>query len=129
MRDEDRIRRMAKYFTCPVIVAAQARELKHGDKQLAMPTFYDVQETTYVSQHTDRLYAIALPKMSGRIGEFIDYGNAQIMVGENQLWIKCEKQKRYKDVGSSFPLLIQDNGNVILDSKLFDQIKRLERKV
>jgi hypothetical protein len=129
MRDEDRVRRMAKYFKCPVISAAQSRELKHGDKTLSMPSFWDVQETTYVSQHTDRLYAIALPKMSGRVGEFIDYGNAQIMVAENQLWIKCEKQKRYPNVGASFPLLIEPDGNLKLDEKLFSQITRLERKV
>lgn len=127
MQDENRIRRMAKYFRCPVVVAAQSRELKHGDNKLCMPAFYDIQETTYVSQHTDRLAAIALPKMSGRVGDIIEYGGVTSTITENQLWIKCLKQKRYKNVGASFPLLIGNDGNVVLDTKTWNQITRMEQ--
>ena len=129
MQDENRLRRMAKYFTCPVVVAAQSREMERGKaNKLYMPGFFDVQETTFVSQHTDRLAAIALPKMNGRIGELIEYGGVTFEIANNQMWIKCEKQKRYKNVGASFPLIIEDNGNVNLDVKLWGQIQRMERK-
>jgi hypothetical protein len=129
MQDENRIRRMAKYFKCPVVVAAQSRELERGKaNRLYMPGFFDIQETTFVSQHTDRLSAIALPKMNGRIGELIEYGGVTFTIAENQMWIKCEKQKRYKNVGASFPLLIGDDGNVGLDGKIWEQIMRRESK-
>lgn len=129
MQDENRVRRMAKYFKCPVVVAAQSREMDRGkSNKLYMPGFFDIQETTFVSQHTDRLAAIALPKMNGRIGELIEYGGVTFTVAENQLWIKCEKQKRYKNVGASFPLLIGDDGNVSLDAAIWALITRMERR-
>jgi hypothetical protein len=124
MQDEDRLRRAAKYFSCPVIVAAQSRELPRKENKLSMPGFYDVQETTYVPQHTDRLYSIAMPKMSGRVGELMDYGNVTFSVTENGLWIKSHKQKRYKNTGASFPLLINDNGTVALDTNLWNKITK-----
>jgi len=127
MQDEDRLRRAAKYFKCPVIVAAQSRELPRKENKLNMPGFYDVQETTYVPQHTDRLYSIALPKMSGRVGELMEYGGVGFTVSENQMWIKCHKQKRYKNTGASFPLVISDAGNVGLDQLLWGQIMRKTR--
>lgn len=128
MQDEDRIRRAAKYFSCPVVVAAQSRELDKKDNKLRMPSFYDVQETTYVSQHTDRMYAIAMPKMSGRMGDLMEYGNLTTTVTENGLWIKALKQKRYKNVGASFPLIVTEAGNVELDQKTWAQICRMEKR-
>ena len=128
MSDEDRLRRAAKYFSCPVIVAAQSRELPLKENKLKMPSFYDVQETTYVPQHTDRLYAIAMPKMSGRVGDLMEYGGQTFTVKENQIWIKAEKQKRYKNVGASFPLVINDNSTVSLDTDIWTRIQRMERR-
>lgn len=128
MSDEDRLRRAAKYFSCPVIVAAQSRELGHQENKLVMPSFYDVQETTYVSQHTDRLYSIAMPKMHGRIGNLMEYGSLNFSIADNQLWIKALKQKRYKNVGASFPLIVNENSTVMLDKKMWEQITRMEAR-
>jgi hypothetical protein len=125
MQDEDRLRRAAKYFSCPVIVAAQSRELPRKENKLSMPGFYDVQETTYVPQHTDRLYSIAMPKMSGKVGDLMDYGNVTFSVTENGLWIKAHKQKRYKNVGASFPLIVRENGTVALDEDLWNRIMKV----
>jgi hypothetical protein len=126
MQDEDRIRRGAKYFKCPVIVAAQSRELPEKKTALKMPDFYDCQETTYVPQHTDRMYALAMPKRSVNVGSLMEIGGITFNVTESQLWIKCHKQKRYKNAGGSFPLLIAENGDVSLDAGLLQKIQKLE---
>lgn len=124
IQDETRIRRAAKYFKCPVIMAAQARELDRRENKLNMPGYYQVQESTFISQRTDRLYSLAMPKMSGRVGDLMEYGGLTFTVAENQLWIKSHKQKRYKNTGGSFPLLIDEYGNVELDAALWERITR-----
>ena len=127
IQDETRIRRAAKYFKCPVVMAAQARELERRENKLTMPGFYQVQESTFISQRTDRLYSLAMPKMSGRVGDLMEYGGLSFTVEENQLWIKCHKQKRYKNTGGSFPLKVDEFGNVSLDTALWDKITRARR--
>jgi hypothetical protein len=128
IQDETRIRRAAKYFSCPVIMAAQSRELDKTKMSLRMPGYYDIQESTFVSQRSDRLYALALPKMSSNPGTILDIGPVSFKVNEEQLWIKCHKQKHYKNVGAAFPLLIKDNGDVTVDPEIFGKIQRMEQK-
>jgi hypothetical protein len=108
-------------------MAAQARELERRENKLTMPGFYQVQESTFISQRTDRLYSLAMPKMSGRVGDLMEYGGLSFTVEENQLWIKCHKQKRYKNTGGSFPLKVDEFGNVSLDTALWDKITRARR--
>ena len=128
IQDETRIRRAAKYFSCPVIMAAQSRELADKKDGMRMPGFYDIQESTFVSQRSDRLYSLALPKMSAHPGQVIDVGPISFKVNDEQLWIKCHKQKHYKNVGAAFPLLIKENGDVTVDKEIFGKIQTMEKR-
>ena len=77
------------------------------------------------------MYSLWMPKLDYRIGEMV--GNVpknpkwNFQVRNNSLWIKCLKHKKHVNVGASFPLLIQENGDVVLDEELHRKIATMER--
>ena len=130
--DEDRIRRAAKYFYCPIIVAAQSKQdkdLSSCSGFLKLPGFWDIQEASYVAQHTDFMYSTWFPKSHYPIGSVQSHKsvNWTLKIKNEQIWIHCLKHKGYKNVGAHFPLLMDDYGNMRLDQETMEYVQRMER--
>jgi hypothetical protein len=127
--DENRLRRAAKYFYCPVIVAAQSKQdLSTSSNLLKIPNFWDIQETSYISQHTDFMYSLWFPKMNYPIGSTQNSKDIKwsLKIKNDQMWIKCLKHKGYKNTGSIFPILLDEYGNMTLDKETRDYICKME---
>jgi hypothetical protein len=127
MEDENRIRRAAKYFSCPVIVNAQSKQdeaLSTNGQMMKIPGFWDIQETSYISQHTDFLYSLWFPKMHYPVGSTQSHRDLpwSLKVKDNQMWVKVVKHKGYKNVGQSFPILLDEYGNMQLDKDTYNYI-------
>ena len=130
--DENRLRRAAKYFYCPVIVAAQSKQdadMSTSKQFLRLPAFWDIQEASYVAQHTDFMYSLWFPKMHYPLDSTQNDRNYRwsLKVKDNQMWIKSLKHKGYKNTGSSFPLLLDEFGNMKLDQETLDYIQKIEK--
>ena len=130
--DENRLRRAAKYFYCPVIVAAQSKQdadMSTAHSFLRLPGFWDVQEASYVAQHTDFMYSLWFPKTHYQLGSTQDDRSFKwsLNVKDDQLWIKALKHKGYKNIGAAFPLLVDEWGNIKQDQKTLDYIQKTER--
>lgn len=130
--DENRLRRAAKYFYCPVIVAAQSKQdadMSTSKQFMRLPGFWDIQEASYVAQHTDFMYSLWFPKTHYQLGSVQNDRNYKwsLTVKENQMWIKALKHKGYKNIGSAFPIEVDEYGNMVLDSKMMDYIQKLEQ--
>jgi hypothetical protein len=133
-RDVDTFRRMVKHFACPGVMAAQAPPEEQSSvarESIKLPGFWDVHWSKYPPQRTDFMYSLWMPKLDYKIGEMV--GNTpknpkwNFPVRNNSLWIKCLKHKKHVNVGASFPLLIQENGDVVLDEELHRKIATMER--
>ena len=132
MHDMDRIKHAAKYFECPVVVAAQSKQnedMSSSKRAIKLPEYWDVQETSYVPQRTDFMYSLWMEKMHYSPGSMIGGKDDKFnyVCAENRLWIKCLKHKKYRNVGQAFPLRVDENSNVTYDKQLFEHIAKLEK--
>lgn len=133
MHDMDRIKQAAKYFACPVIVAAQSKQnedMSSARKMIKLPDYWDIQETSYVSQRTDFMYSLWMEKMHYAPGSMIGGGQNDpfnYVCADNRLWVKALKHKKYKNVGQAFPLRVDQYSNLTYDKQLHDQIRKMER--
>lgn len=93
--DAYRIRRMANYFECPVIVGIQAKQTLtgHGGKNMMLPGIYDGEETSAIGQRFDRLISLWMPKVTHTVNEYLKHGDIHFTVEENTLWLKVLKQR------------------------------------
>ena len=130
MHDMDRIKHASKYFECPVVVAAQSKsneDLSSNRKAIKLPDYWDVQETSYVPQRADFMYSLWMEKMHYSPGTMIGGKDDAFnyVCADNRLWIKSLKHKKYRNVGQSFPLRVDENSNLSFDKILFDHIKKM----
>lgn len=90
-----RIKRMAKYFECPVIVGIQAKQTLNGHSgpNMQIPGVYDGEETSSIAQRLDRLVGQWMPKMTHTVGQHLDHGSISFDVDEMTVWVKVLKQR------------------------------------
>jgi hypothetical protein len=118
--DAYRLRQMASQFTCPVWVAAQAKQRLEGFSDqpkgpvLYIPGMYDVNESADVPQRFDRMIATWLPCRTYPIGTKIKIGRVELVVEENLLLIKVNKQRGGLPAGRVFVCEIEYRSNTII---------------
>jgi hypothetical protein len=127
MNDETNIRRSLKYFACPGVVAAQSKQdeqLSTAGQLMKLPGYWDIQETANVAQHTDFMYSLWFPKMHYPVGSMQSHRSVPwtLAVKDDQMWVKSLKHKGYKNVGQSFPILLDEWGNMKLDTDTYNYI-------
>lgn len=89
-----RIRQAAAYFNCPTFVAVQAKQnLEGSTANWRMPSIYDCEETSAISQRTDRMIGLWLVKMTHPEGSKITIGKRSMQVTDDLLMIKVLKQR------------------------------------
>lgn len=93
--DVYRLRRMAAYFRCPVVVAIQAKQnmTGHGGASMMIPGTYDGEETSSIAQRFDRLVSLWMPKTTHTVGEHIQHRGFSFEVSEEAIWVKVNKQR------------------------------------
>ena len=94
--DVYRLRRMAKHFSCPVVIGVQAKQRLewHPGPNMMIPGIYDGEETSAIAQRIDRYIALWMPKMTHTVGDHLKHGdNLHFDVEENTLWLKVLKQR------------------------------------
>lgn len=117
-QDVYRLKEMAKFFGCPVVVGCQAKqELEHGSKSgWQMPGLYDGSETASIAERFDRVLCLWMPKQTSTVGARIEKGDLSFVVEENQLLIKVAKQRGGLPAGKIFANRINfATGEVLAD--------------
>lgn len=94
-QDVYRLRRMAQYFECPIVVGVQAKQVLTGHlaPNMLIPGMYDGEETSAIAQRFDRLISLWMPKTSFSVGKRIEYGNVGFDIAENTLLVRVLKQR------------------------------------
>lgn len=93
--DVYRMRRMAAYFQCPVVVGVQAKQVLtgHGGATMMIPGTYDGEETSAIAQRFDRMISLWMPKTTHTVGETISHRSITFDVAEDLIWLKVNKQR------------------------------------
>ena len=113
-----RLRTLAGYFKCPVIVAVQAKqelEVRKGDSR--MPGMYDAQDTSAIAQRADRIISLWMPKVTHQVGTVIEINNQKLMVEEDMIFIKVNKQRGGLPSGKSWLCRVNFTENEITVQK------------
>jgi replicative DNA helicase len=99
-----RLRQLAGYFKCPVIVAVQAKqELDQKEKNgPRMPGMYDAQDTSSIAQRADRIISLWMPKVTHMLGSIININGSNLLVEENMIFVKVNKQRGGLPSGQSW---------------------------
>lgn len=110
-----RLRQLAGYFKCPVIVAVQAKQdlEQKSPNGSRMPGMYDAQESSAIAQRADRIISLWMPKVTHTVGDFIDIKDGRIKVEENMLFVKVNKQRGGLPSGQSWLCRIDFSKNEI----------------
>lgn len=113
--DVYRMRRMANYFQCPVVVGVQAKQHMsgHAGPNMCIPGTYDGEETSAIAQRFDRIISLWMPKTTHMVGTSIKHGKISIDVEESSIWIKVNKQRGGLPAGQSWPCKIDYRTNKI----------------
>lgn len=117
-RDAYRCRQMSTYFSAPVWVACQAKQVlattvSEKGNPLMIPGMYDINESADVAQRFDRLISTWLPSRSYPIGTKLKIGQDDILVTDNLLFIKVNKQRGGLPAGRVFICEIDFRTNLI----------------
>lgn len=93
--DVYRLRQMAVYFNCPVIVGVQAKQNLSGSPgpNMLIPGIYDGEETSSIAQRFDRIISLWMPKTTHSVGQRLRHGTAEFEVTEEALWLRVLKQR------------------------------------
>lgn len=113
-----RLRQLAAFFKCPVVVAVQAKQDldKRGD--IAMPGMYDAQESSAIAQRADRIISLWMPKATNSVGSMMQIGMKQVRVEENMLYIKVNKQRGGLPAGQSWLCRVDFRRNdIVMDGQ------------
>jgi len=99
-----RLRQLAGYFKCPVIVAVQAKqELEQKDKSGSrLPGMYDAQDSSAIAQRADRIISLWMPKATNALGSDININGMILTVEENMIFVKVNKQRGGLPSGQSW---------------------------
>lgn len=94
-QDVYRLRQMANYFNCPVVVGVQAKQVLtgHGGPAMMIPGTYDGEETSSIAQRFDRILSLWLPKTTHTVGDVLTHKGMTYEVDESLMWIKVNKQR------------------------------------
>lgn len=113
--DVYRLRRMANYFECPVVVGVQAKQnlTGHSGPNMQIPGTYDGEETSAIAQRFDRVVSMWMPKTTHTVGEFITHRSISFEVEESLIWIKVCKQRGGLPAGKAWPCSIDYDTNRI----------------
>jgi hypothetical protein len=113
--DVYRLRRMAAYFRCPVVVGVQAKQemTGHGGKNMMIPGTYDGEETSSIAQRFDRVVSMWMPKTTHTVGEMLSHGGIVFTVTEDMLWVKVNKQRGGLPAGRAWKCKIDYNTGMI----------------
>ena len=99
-----RLRQLAGYFKCPVIVAVQAKQELEQKTQggARMPGMYDAQDSSAIAQRADRIISLWMPKVTHGVGTFIDLPTGRLKVEEDMMFVKVSKQRGGLPSGQSW---------------------------
>jgi len=113
-----RLRQAAAYFTCPVVVAVQAKQRLEGapSGSIQIPGIYDGEESSSIAQRSDRIIQLWMPKMTHAIGSTVSDKGLEFTVTDNMLWIKIGKQRGGFPSGKSWRCYINFERNQIAPS-------------
>ena len=120
-QDVYRLRSMANYFACPVVVGVQAKqEMKgHPGQNMMIPGTYDGEETSSIAQRFDRIISLWMPKMTHTQGETITHKQViSFEVTDDLIFIKVNKQRGGLPSGDVWPCRIDYKTNTIAPTKL-----------
>lgn len=113
-QDVYRIKAMAKYFNCPVVVGCQAKQaLSTSGSPIKLPGIYDAEESSSIAQRATRSISLWMPKMTERVGSYIQLGDSSFEVQEDDIWIKVLKQQGGLPSGKSWHCKIDYTKNSI----------------
>ena len=113
--DVYRMRRMANYFKCPVVVGVQAKQVLtgHAGKNMCIPGTYDGEETSAIAQRFDRVISLWMPKTTHMVGESLSHRSIVFGVEEDLIWIKVNKQRGGLPAGRAWKCKIDYRTNMI----------------
>lgn len=113
--DVYRLRRMANYFQCPVVVGIQAKQnlSGHSGPNMRIPGTYDGEETSAIAQRFDRVVSMWMPKTTHTIGEVLSHRSVTFDVEEDVIWIKVNKQRGGLPAGRAWQCKIDYRTNII----------------
>lgn len=114
-----RLRTLAGYFKCPVMVAVQAKQEldQKGRGDSRMPGMYDAQDTSAIAQRADRIISLWMPKVTHNVGTTIEINDQKLIVTEDMLFIKINKQRGGLPAGKSWICSIDFSQNEITVKK------------
>jgi replicative DNA helicase len=117
--DVYRLRRMANYFRCPVVVGVQAKQnlSGHAGPNMRIPGTYDGEETSAIAQRFDRVISMWMPKTTHTVGEMLNHRSLAFEVEEDLIWIKINKQRGGLPAGRAWQCRIDYSTNNIKVSK------------
>lgn len=113
--DVYRLRRMSRFFKCPIVVGVQAKQNLggHGGPNMMIPGMYDGEETSAIAQRFDRIISLWMPKTTHTVGDTLTHGGVTFCVEENTIWIKVNKQRGNLPSGRAWKCEIDFTRNVI----------------
>ena len=113
--DVYRLRRMANYFKCPVVVGVQAKQnlSGHTGPNMRIPGTYDGEETSAIAQRFDRVISMWMPKTTHTVGEALTHRSISFDIDEDMIWIKVCKQRGGLPAGKAWPCRIDYRTNQI----------------
>lgn len=113
--DVYRMRRMAGYFKCPVVVGVQAKQemAGAGGPNMRIPGTYDGEETSSIAQRFDRVVGLWMPKTTHTVGEMLSHNGLVFEVRENMIWVKVNKQRGNLPAGRAWKCTIDYSKNTI----------------
>lgn len=124
--DVKRIYHAAKYFACPISLAAQAnmKEQKANyTTKIRIPGAADIQESSAYYQTPDVVYSYWQPKHDHPIGSIVEEGPWRFTVEKNLCFIRVVKRRNAEEmgfmdvVGRVFPCWIAEDGSYYYDKK------------
>jgi hypothetical protein len=113
--DVYRLRRMAAYFDCPIVVGVQAKQVLtgHAGENMRIPGTYDGEETSSIAQRFDRILSLWMPKTTHTVGDSLRYGGIEFEVEEDLLFLKVNKQRGGLPAGKSWKCRIDFKTNTV----------------
>lgn len=124
-----RVFHAAKYFKCPIALAAQANmkdQKSNYTRKMLIPGAADIQESAAYYQTPDIVYSYWQPKHDHPIGSEVEEGPWKFTVEPNLGFVRIVKRRNAEEmgfvgkkdvVGRIFPFWIEEDGSFTYDKK------------
>lgn len=114
-QDVYRLRRMAQFFQCPVVVGVQAKQILGGflGPNMLIPGTYDGEETSAIAQRFDRIISMWMPKTTHSVGDRLSHKSRSYCVEESTLFLRVNKQRGGLPAGRWWPCRVDYRTNTI----------------